>query len=97
MGQAIGFGFLKGCTSTAFTGHDTSQLKQVQQSSGYLISAFPCSLISMTSPGQKRAQLPHPTHTFASILRIIVFPPFAASGKPAGLPAFFQVFMVKGV
>jgi hypothetical protein len=73
MGQAIGFGFLKGCTSIAFTGHDTSQLKQVQQSWGCLISAFPSSFISITSPGQKRAQLPHPTHAFASILRIIFF------------------------
>jgi hypothetical protein len=38
--QAMGLGFLKGCTSTAFTGQAISQLKQVQQSWAYLISAL---------------------------------------------------------
>jgi hypothetical protein len=70
MGQAIGFGFLKGCTSMALTGHATSQLKQVQQSCGYLISAFPCPSIAITSPGQNSAHIPQPIHAVESIFRI---------------------------
>ncbi len=71
----MGFGFLKGWTSIALTGQESSQLKQVQQSDLYLIAAFPVSSISMTSPGQNSAQMPQPMHASLSIFRIIVLTP----------------------
>jgi hypothetical protein len=69
--QAMGLGFLKGCTSTAFTGQAISQLKQVQQSWAYLISALLSASMTITSPGQIISQILQPTHAFLSILRIM--------------------------
>ena len=69
--HAMGLGFLKGCTSTAFTTQANSQLKQVQQSWGYLIFAFFVSSMMITSPGQIISQTPHPMHARSSIFRII--------------------------
>jgi hypothetical protein len=67
----MGFGFLKGWTSTAFTGQASSQLKQVQQSAGYFILARFVWSMMMTSPGQIMAHISHPIHAFLSISRII--------------------------
>jgi len=73
--HAIGFGFLNGWTSTALTGQTISQLKHVQQSCGYLMTAFsPGAFTSMTSPGQTIAQAPQPMHTSFSIFLIIFSP-----------------------
>jgi len=71
----MGLGFLNGWTSIAFTGQQSSQLKQVQQSCGYFTFALFSSSMTITSPGQKRAQMPHPMHAFLSIFRIIPTPP----------------------
>jgi hypothetical protein len=73
--QAMGLGFLKGCTSTAFTGQAISQLKQVQQSWANLISALLSASMTITSPGQIISQIVQPTHALLSILRIMELPP----------------------
>jgi hypothetical protein len=73
--QAMGLGFLKGCTSTAFTGQAISQLKHVQQSWAYLISALHSASMTMTSPGQIISQIVQPTQTLLSILRIMELSP----------------------
>jgi hypothetical protein len=67
----MGFAFLKGWTSIAFTGQASSQLKQVQQSGRCATLALFDSSISITSPGQKTAQIPQPMQAFSSIVRII--------------------------
>jgi len=59
----------------AFTGQASSQLKQVQQSWGYLMAAFSSASMTMTSPGQIISQIVQPTHAFLSILRIIFISP----------------------
>ena len=78
----MGFGLRKGCTSMAFTGQAISQLKQVQQSCGYLILAFLVSSMTITSPGHISAQIPHPTQDRSSILRIIYHTSSLKTFKP---------------
>jgi hypothetical protein len=56
----------------ALTGHAISQLKQVQQSFAYAISALFRSFIPITSPGQIISQIPQPMHAFWSIWRIML-------------------------
>jgi len=70
--QAIGLGFLYGCTSQALTGHAVSQLKHVQQSFAKIILAFSFLSITITVPGHIVAQIPHPIQAAPSILRIII-------------------------